>query len=73
MDVPEIFTFTEENFSAIGSRLDLFPVAYGVTGSAAFPGAFHYLTLREYNKQGRGTISSISWTAVSWTTSASNP
>jgi len=51
VDVPEIFTFTEENFSAIGSRLDLFPVAYGVTGSAAFPGAFHYLTLRDYKSR----------------------
>ena len=48
--VPEIFSFTEKDFSAIRSRLDLFPVAYGVTGSAAFPGAFHYLTLRNYSK-----------------------
>ncbi len=48
--VPEIFSFTEKDFSAIRSRLDLFPVAYGVTGSAAFPGAFHYVTLRNYSK-----------------------
>ncbi len=48
--VPEIFSFTEQDFSSIRSRLDLFPVAYGVTGSAAFPGAFHYLTLRNYSK-----------------------
>ena len=48
--VPEIFSFTENDFSAIRSRLDLFPVAYGVAGSAAFPGAFHYVTLRNYSK-----------------------
>jgi len=48
--VPEIFSFTEKDFSAIRSRLDLFPVAYGVAGSAAFPGAFHYVTLRNYSK-----------------------
>ena len=48
--VPEIFSFTGQDFSSIRSRLDLFPVAYGVTGSAAFPGAFHYLTLRNYSK-----------------------
>jgi len=49
VDVPEIFTFTGKGFAGIGSRLDLFPVSYGVTGSAAFPGAFHYLTLRDYS------------------------
>jgi predicted acylesterase/phospholipase RssA len=54
--VPEIFSFTGEDFSAIGSRLDLFPVAYGVTGSAAFPGAFHYVTLRNYSKPGEKFI-----------------
>ena len=48
--VPEIFSFTGQDFLAIRSRLDLFPVAYGVTGSAAFPGAFHYVTLRNYSK-----------------------
>lgn len=48
--VPEIFSFTEKDFSVIRSRLDLFPVAYGVAGSAAFPGAFHYVTLRNYSK-----------------------
>jgi len=46
--VPEIFTFSEQDFSTLRSRLDLFPVAYGVAGSAAFPGAFHYVTLRDY-------------------------
>jgi len=48
--VPEIFTFTEQDFERIRSRLDLFPVAYGVAGSAAFPGAFHYITLRDYGR-----------------------
>lgn len=48
--VPELFTFTEQDFETIRSRLDLFPVAYGVAGSAAFPGAFHYVTLRNYSK-----------------------
>lgn len=46
--VPEIFTFTEQGFGTLRSRLDLFPVAYGVAGSAAFPGAFHYVTLRNF-------------------------
>ena len=46
--VPEIFTFTEQGFETLSSRLDLFPVAYGVAGSAAFPGAFHYVTLRNF-------------------------
>jgi len=46
--VPEIFRFTGQDFESIRSRLDLFPVAYGVAGSAAFPGAFHYVTLRNY-------------------------
>ncbi|HNQ01333.1 MAG TPA: patatin-like phospholipase family protein [Syntrophales bacterium] len=49
--VPEIFTFTGQDFGTLRSRLDLFPVAYGVTGSAAFPGAFHYVTLRDYRTQ----------------------
>ena len=49
--VPEIFTFTEQDFGTLRSRLDLFPVAYGVAGSAAFPGAFHYVTLRDYGTQ----------------------
>ena len=46
--VPEIFSFTEKDFETLRSRLDLYPLAYGVTGSAAFPGAFHYVTLRNY-------------------------
>ncbi|HQL91376.1 MAG TPA: patatin-like phospholipase family protein [Syntrophales bacterium] len=46
--VPEIFTFTGEDFGTLRSRLDLFPVTYGIAGSAAFPGAFHYVTLRNY-------------------------
>ncbi len=49
--VPEIFTFTEQDFGTLHSRLDLFPVAYGITGSAAFPGAFHYVTLRNFGAQ----------------------
>ncbi|NPV03935.1 MAG: patatin-like phospholipase family protein [Syntrophaceae bacterium] len=49
--VPEIFTFTEQDFGTLRARLDLFPVAYGVAGSAAFPGAFHYVTLRDYRTQ----------------------
>lgn len=48
--VPEIFAFTEQDFGTLRSRLDLFPVAYGVAGSAAFPGAFHYVTLRNYGR-----------------------
>ncbi len=49
--VPEIFTFTEQEFGTLRSRLDLFPVSYGVAGSAAFPGAFHYVTLRNFGAQ----------------------
>lgn len=49
--VPGIFSFTADHFETLRSRLDLFPVAYGVTGSAAFPGAFHYVTLRNFGSQ----------------------
>jgi hypothetical protein len=44
-----VFTFTKEDFDSIGSDIDEYPVAYGVMASAAFPGAFNYITLKDHN------------------------
>ena len=44
------FTFTKESFDAIQSDVERFPVAYAVVASSAFPGAFQYVTLRDFAK-----------------------
>lgn len=45
------FTFTPERFREINSDLDRFPIARAVMASASFPGAFNYVTLRDFRKQ----------------------
>ncbi len=44
----ERFVFSEEQFRAIGSRIDTYPIANAVMASAAFPGAFHDMTLYDF-------------------------
>ncbi len=44
------FTFTKEEFQALRSDLDQFPVAYAVMASATFPGVFNYVTLKNFAK-----------------------
>ena len=45
------FVFTPEKFREMGSDLDRYPIANAVTASASFPGAFHYVTLRDFRNQ----------------------
>jgi NTE family protein len=46
-----IFTFTAEDFSTkLRSSIADYEVARAVMASATFPGAFNYMTLRDYNK-----------------------
>ena len=45
----EVFPFTREAFKRqLDSNIDDYPVAWGVMGSAAFPGVFNYVTLRDF-------------------------
>jgi predicted acylesterase/phospholipase RssA len=45
------FTFTPEAFREINSDLDHYPIANAVMASASFPGAFNYVTLRDFRHQ----------------------
>jgi len=45
------FTFTPEQFKKLQSDLDRYPIANAVMASASFPGAFNYVTLRDFRKQ----------------------
>lgn len=47
------FTFTDESFQAIESRLDNYPVSHAIMASAAFPGAFNNVTLGDYSARPR--------------------
>ncbi len=50
------FTFTDESFFAIRSRLDTFAISRAVAASAAFPGVFNASTLRTFaRKEGSGS------------------
>lgn len=42
------FAFTPETFAQARSDLDRYPIANAVMASAAFPGAFNYVTLRDF-------------------------
>ncbi len=42
------FTFTDEDFGRIGSSLSDYKLSRAVMASAAFPGAFNFMTLRNY-------------------------
>jgi len=45
------FTFTPEQFQQLDSDLDRYPIANAVMASASFPGAFNYVTLRNFREQ----------------------
>jgi len=45
------FTFTPEQFQKLDSDLDRYPIANAVMASASFPGAFNYVTLRDFRSQ----------------------
>lgn len=45
------FTFTPEQFQQLDSDLDRYPIANAVMASASFPGAFNYVTLRDFRAQ----------------------
>jgi len=45
------FAFTPEKFREMHSDLDRYPIANAVMASASFPGAFHYVTLRDFHQQ----------------------
>jgi len=45
------FTFTPEKFREIHSDLDRYPISNAVIASASFPGAFNYVTLRDFHNQ----------------------
>jgi len=45
------FAFTPEQFQKLDSDLDRYPIANAVMASASFPGAFNYVTLRNFRKQ----------------------
>lgn len=44
------FAFTPEQFRNIRSDLDRLPIANAVMASASYPGAFNYVTLRDFEK-----------------------
>jgi predicted acylesterase/phospholipase RssA len=46
------FVFTDEALERIGSRLDEYPLTHAVMASGAFPGAFHNVTLRDFDRPG---------------------
>lgn len=45
------FAFTPEKFQDMQSNLDVYPIANAVMASASFPGAFNYVTLRDFHEQ----------------------
>ena len=45
------FAFTPEQFQKLNSDLDRYPIANAVMASASFPGAFNYVTLRDFRAQ----------------------
>jgi predicted acylesterase/phospholipase RssA len=47
------FLFTDDEFTRLGSRLDLYPLSHAVMASGAFPGAFHNVTLTDFGRDGR--------------------
>jgi NTE family protein len=45
----ESFKFIDEDFSAIGSDVSAYSLSRAVMGTAAFPGVFNYMTLRDWS------------------------
>ena len=50
-----LFTFTKEDFSEIGSDLASYDIGRAVMASATFPGLFHDVTLKNFNKSNEDT------------------
>jgi predicted acylesterase/phospholipase RssA len=53
------FVFSEEQFKALKSRIDTFPIANAVMASSAVPAAFHDMTLRDHADTTRGTYEHV--------------
>jgi patatin-like phospholipase len=53
------FSFTTEYFENLGSRIDTYPLSSAVMASGAFPGVFHNVTLRDFNRPWRITPESL--------------
>lgn len=51
-----VFTFTKTEFEEKGSDIREFPISKAVTASAAFPGLFNYVTLRDYSKNNKKNV-----------------
>jgi len=45
------FTFTDQDFSLIGSDVEAYSLSRAVMGTAAFPGVFNYMTLRDWSSK----------------------
>jgi NTE family protein len=45
----QAFVFSDGYFSGLRSRLDTYPISHAVMASAAFPGAFHNVTLTNFS------------------------
>jgi predicted acylesterase/phospholipase RssA len=45
------FAFSPEQFQKLHSDLDRYPIANAVMASASFPGAFNYVTLRDFREK----------------------
>ena len=48
-NVLETFTFTNEDFQRIGSKISQFPISQAVMASAAFPAVFNYVSLENFH------------------------
>ena len=50
----ESFTFTHDDFVKLGSDISQYHVSRAVMASASFPAVFNYMTLYNYNNDGKG-------------------
>lgn len=57
----KIFTFTDEDFRGkLASDIQAYDIGRAVMASSAFPGAFNYMTLRDYrDPSGRGVMANL--------------
>lgn len=51
----EPFTFTDNDFSLIGSDVESYSLSRAVMGTAAFPAVFNYMTLRDWSSTEKTT------------------
>ena len=49
----EVFPFTEDRFDTINSDIGEYEISRAVMATAAFPAAFNYMTLKDYNASGK--------------------